>query len=538
MSNKIAALAAACLGLAAGTPCMAAPVRMEKWGQGVSEFEAVKSAYKQIAAEALKVAVAGAGTAGSSLRDGFTRDIEEDLLRVQRTYFPNSAPPTCTEERERFECLVVAQVEMDELAARLRTQLSTTGKGSISTGKLRIALMPKEAGTVQSDLTTYLHQKLEGDFGHDVYLVNEYIDADALRSDCADYRKLADSYEAKGDSFIKTAQRYRSAYRTCNDLKDRDLIVVLDSAESSHEAFNARERSMAGEIRLRLQFLQTASRRPLTSPRPQAITQYGYGDTAQLAESNLRDRLYDAAANYVSQQMNATMVGAVDSKRVAMQDSTRDYKVTLSGVNPDTQQGRTQVALVRDWFAADGGHPLTADFTEAGFGDRVYRFSGDRVPDWDATTERLQATLDKAGVFARIDVDTSQNLKVTFESRSPQKEKELVSMKVEDKRVKRAVVVESKEMAVRRRDPESGVAIAVNEAVLRIRNKTGRDLLVDVTPVWTGQDGSSLPAPYSYRQTVKLPAKTSDRFAFMAPGKFAQAVSIEISCPVKDCKLE
>ncbi len=537
MNNKIAALVAASLGVLTGNAAMAAPVRMEKWGQGVSEFEAVKSAYKQIAAEALKIAVAGAGTQDSSLRQGFTRDIEEDLLRVQRTYFPNSAPPTCSEERETFQCLVVAQVEMDELAARVRTQFGTTGKGPTSTGKLRIALMPKEAGTVQSDLTNYLHSKLEGDFGHDVYLVNEYIDADALRSDCTEYRKLADSYEAKGDNFIKTSQRYRNAFRTCNDLKDRDLIVVLDSAESSHEAFNARERSMAGEIRLRLQFLQTASRRPLPSPRPQAITQYGYGDSAQLAESNLRDRLYDAAANYVSQQMNAAMVGAVDNGRVAMQDATRDYKVTITGVNPDNSQGRAQISLVRDWFAGEGKHPLQAD-AEGDFGDRIYKFSDDHVPNWDSMRDQLQAALDKAGVFARIDVDTSQNLKVSFENRSPLNEKDMVTMKVEDKRVKRAVVIESKEMAVRRRDPETGIAITVNEAVLRLRNNTARDVLVDVTPVWTGRDGSSLPAPYSYRQTVKLPARTSDRFAFMAPSKFADKVQIEISCPVKDCKLQ
>lgn len=536
MKNKILASAACFVLMVAALPAEAALQRLEAWGQGPSEFEAVKSAYKQITAQALKLSVARAATSEASLRRVFVRDIEEDLLRVQKTYFPESAPPQCREEQEHFECQVVAQAEMDELEARLRSLLNITGSATNTVHGLRIGLIPADS-IAQHDLAAWLHKELEGDFGHDVYLVNESVDADALRDNCVEYGKRAEAFEARGDAYQKTAQAYRRAYRACKDLLDRDLIILLESADTHYEAFSARDRSMAGELRMRVQLLQVRSRRPLPAPRPQAITQYGYGDTAQLAQSNLQDRLYNAAANYVSQQINEALVTAVDDGRVSSQAGERSYQVAISGIDSDTPQGRAKVALVRDWFASEGGCPLEADFKTGNFGERIYTCRSGAVPDWDRMVDKLQSALDKAGTDARLDVDRSLNLSVAFQNQGTNAKPGLVSMKLEDSRIKRAVIVETKSMEVRRRDRESGVAIAVNEAVLRIRNKSGRDLLVDVLPVWTGQDGSSLPAPYSYRQTLRLPAKTSERFAIMAPSKFAGAVVLEIACPVKACRI-
>lgn len=526
------------LAMLAGAPTIAAQERMEAWGEGVSEFEAVKSAYKEMIGKALKLSLDRAGTMQGSIRRGFVRDLEEDLLMVQSTYFPQSAKPACTEERERFQCHVVANAQMDEIESRLRGMLGETGSASSTVRDLRLALMSTEGDVATRDLATWLHTRLETDFGHDVYLSQQYVDADALRDGCGEYRKRAEAAEARGDNFRKTAADFRRGYTACKDLVDRDLILVIEGADSNAGAFDSRAGAMPGEMRLRLRFLQTRSQRPLPAPKPYAITQYGYGDNSQLAQSNLRDRLYDAAANYVAQQLNDVLVNvALGDGRVAAQAEGRDFKVLVSGVNTDDAKGRAQLALIRDWFAREGGLQLADDFTQGNFGERVYRFHADRAPEWGAITDRLSASLDKAGEFARVDVDRSQNLTVAFQANDFRPDKKTVTLKVEDKRAKRRVVIEESSMEVRRRDPESGVAIAVNEAIVRIRNKTAKDLLIVVNPVWRGQDGSSLPAPYSYRQTLRLPAKSSERFTFMAPSKFAGPVNIEVACPERACEM-
>lgn len=524
---------AACLSLLAIAPANAAMQRLEAWGQGASEFEAVKSAYKQLVAQSLKLVLDREGTAERPLRRTFIRDIEEDLLQLQRTYFPGAAPANCREVQQRFECLVVAPVQMEELEAKIRTLFGVTD----GVHDLRIALTSKDASAEQRDLAVWLHGELQGDFGHDVYLSEQFVDTDALRGECVEYRSLAESYEARGANYERAAQSYRRNYTACKDLLDRDLIIVIEDSESHYGSFNKRERSMPGELRLRMQLLQTNSRRPLPAPRPQAITQFGYGETEDFARSNLRDRLYDAATNYVAQQLNEALLTVMRDGRIAPQVSERDYRVSISGVNLDTPEGRAQVSLVRDWFAGEGGYQLEADFTQGSFGERIYRFRSGRQPHWESMIDRLYAVLDKAGAHARLDVDRSHNLAVAFQHPDAARDDSRVAMKLEDTRIKRRVVVEEKSMNLRRRDPESGVPIAVNEAVMRIRNKSRRDLIVRVTPVWTGQDGTSLPAPYSHRRMLLLPARTSERFTFMAPSKFAGGVTVEISCPTKGCEV-
>lgn len=532
MNRKLLCIAA-CLTLLTAAPVGAATQRLEAWGQGPSEFEAVKSAYKQLVAQALKLVLDREGASEGQLRRTFIRDIEEDLLLVQRTYFPEAAPPNCRETTRQFECLVVAPVQMEELEAKIRSLFDVTD----GVHELRIALTSKDAGTDQRDLAVWLHGELEGDFGHDIYFSEQFVDAAALREGCAEYRSLAESSAAKGASFERTEQSYRRSFTACKDLLDRDLIIVLESAESHYGAFNARDRSMPGELRLRMQLLQTKSRRPLPAPPPKAITQYGYGDTPELARSELRDRLYDAVTNYVTQQLNEALLTVVRDGRVSPQDGERDYQVLITGANVDTPEGRKQVTVVRDWFTWEVGYELQADETKSTFTDRVYRFRRVSAPNWDGLIDKLHAELDKQGMHARLDVDRSRNLAIAFQSKDAKQDDALLAMKLEDARIKRQVVVEEKSLELRRRDPETGVAIAVYEAMLRIRNKSGKDLIVSVTPVWTGQDGGSLPAPYSYRQTLLLPAKTSERFTFTAPSKFAGRATVEISCTTKGCEV-
>ena len=49
-----------------------------------------------------------------------------------------------------------------------------------------------------------------------------------------DYRSLAEASAAKGASFDRSTQEYRRGYTACKDLLDRDLIIVLESAESHY----------------------------------------------------------------------------------------------------------------------------------------------------------------------------------------------------------------------------------------------------------------------------------------------------------------
>lgn len=530
-----AIILAACAALAAATA--PAAERVEAWGRGVSEFEAVKSAYKQMLAEALKLSMGRAASMEGSLRRTFVREVEEDLLRVQSTYFPGAPAPRCQEERESFECHVVAQAQMDEIEGRVRSLLAGTG-GDFAIRDLRIGLVSKEVDTEARDLVAYLRDDLESDFGHDVLVSDDYVDIGALRDGCREYDRRARDAEARGDSHLKTAQAYRRSHSACRDLASRDLIIVIDDIESRYGPFTSRTAGMRAELTLRMQLHMTGDTRSMPAPRPHIISQVGHGEDAGFARSDVRNRLYASTANYVSQQMNEVLANASTDGRLKLAAPVeRQYKVLVSGANPDTPEGRAQLRLVTDWFAGPGGFPLEADFGSGNFGERVYGFRSARSPAWDTMIDQLHGVLDQAKAHARIDVDRSRNLTIAFQPNDSLKPKHSVAVVVEAKRAKRRIGVEHQSMEVRRRDPESGAAIAVNEAVLRIRNKTAKDLLIVVTPVWSGQDGSSLPAPYSYRQTVRIPAKSSERFNFMAPSSFAGPVSIELSCPEKACEM-
>jgi hypothetical protein len=535
--KPIAIVLAACAVFSAAVPAIAATERVEAWGRGTSEFEAVKSAYKQLFAEALKLSTANAATMEGSLRRVFVRDIEEDLLRVQNTYFPGAAAPRCTEVREGHECQVVALVQMDEVDARIKTLFAETGAGVV-VRDLRLAIVSKQDDVAVRDLIDYLHTKLESDFGHDVLRSQDYVDVSALRDGCGEYERRAKDAEARGDSHQKTAQAYRRSLTACRELVNRDLIIVIDSADKRFGEYSAGKAELRGEVTVRMQLHMTSANRSLPAPRPQSITQFGRGEDADFARSSANNRLNEAASNYIAQQMNAALVGyAQKGGGKPVEGAERDYKVLVSGINPDTADGRAQIRLVTDWFSGQGGFPLDPKFTDGNFGEKVYTFRSSRTPQWSTLTDQLQATLDQARQFARIDVDRSLNLSVAFQPNDALKPKASVEVIVEAKRAKRRIAVDERSMEVRRRDPESGTAIAVNEAMLRIRNKLSRDLLITVTPVWRGQDGSSLPAPYSYRQTVRVPAKSSESFTFMAPSKFAGPVTIELSCPEKGCEM-
>ena len=91
------------------------------------------------------------------------------------------------------------------------------------------------------------------------------------------------------------------------------------------------------------------------------------------------------------------------------------------------------------------------------------------------------------------------------------------------------------DMEVRRRDPETGTAITINEAYVVIRNDSRRDLVLSVTPRWVGQDGATQEAMFSYEQFLYLPARSSERFEFRAPSRFAERVELGIDCPEDDC---
>jgi hypothetical protein len=528
---------AACVLACASAPVSAAPERAEAWGSGASEFEAVKSAYKKLLGDALKVTADRAAASDTSLRRAFVRELEEDLLRVQSTYFHGAPATKCSEAREGFDCHVVTRVQMDEIEARIRSMRAEIGGAQGTLETLRLGLVSKEIDTRGRDLVAYLHDELESDFGYDVLVSENYVDVAELRNGCREYERLYKEAAAKGDTHLKTAEHYRGSHKACQDMRDRDLILVLDSVTERFGAFSARD-GMRAELTLRLQLQMTKESRPLPAPRPHTVTQFGKGPDADAARTSARNRLYEAAANYISSQLTEVLVNVRRDGRVLSEEPVaRQYQVLVSGVNPDTKDGSAQLKLVTDWFAGPGNQPLEVDFTRGNFGERVYTFRASRAPDWASITDRLHSAIEQAGMFARLDVDRSLNLGIAFQPNDALKPKDSVEVIVEAKRARRRIAVEEREMALRRRDPETGTAIAVNEAALRILNKTSKDLLITVNPVWKGQDGSTLPSPYSHRQTVRLPAKSSQRFTFQAPSKFAGPVSIELSCLEKACEM-
>ena len=368
--KAIAATIAACALFCASAPGNAALERVEAWGRGTSEFEAVKSAYKQLLADALKLSVDRGAGMDTSLRRAFVRDLEEDLLRVQSTYFPGAPAPTCTEERERFECHVVARVQMDEIEARIRAMRHTTGGPTGTLGTLRLGLVSKEADARARDLVAYLHDELESDFGYDVLVSEDYVDVMALRSGCGEYDRLAKEAAARGDTHLKTAQHYRRSFAACQEMQNRDLILVVDSATERYGEF-AGANGLRAELTLRLQLQMTRETRPLPAPRPSTVTQIGYGPDADAARTNARNKLYEASANYISQQLNEVFANVTRDGRADPGDTpARQYQVLVSGVNPDTPEGRDQLRLVTDWFATSGGQSLDADFSRGDFGER------------------------------------------------------------------------------------------------------------------------------------------------------------------------
>lgn len=527
-------LTALCLAL----PALAAAnlQRLERWGQGASEFEAVKSAYKLVLADALKLTTAGAGTLEGSLRRRMERDFEESFLQTRQTFFPES-DERCERERYTVECLVVVAVRMDELEARVRSLLAETGADGWRVTDLGIALMGRADSAEAEDFVSWLHSELEGDFGHDVYLSRTYVEPAELGSGCAGYRRLLDEYAQRGSRYEKTASGYRTALRGCEALLERDIVIVLDGIDIGYESYSTRNASMAGMVRLGLKFLRTGSGDPLPAPRPRSITQYGHGESEALARAGLRDNLFEASANYISQQFNDTVVHLTQQENDPMPGGTGgEYYVTVTGITTDTREDRERLSFVRQWFADHTGYELARDYQRGGFAEQVHTFSATAAVNWAPIVDGLYEGLDGHGYEARIDVDRNTNLTVAFTSETAPKA-DAVTIELNHRQLRRRIDVEGADLVLHRRDPATGIAITLNEANVRIRSKARRDMVITANPVWYTSSGSVEPAPFSDERHLLLKDRSEALLVFRAPSKHAQRVVLEISCPEDECEV-
>lgn len=514
----------------------AANQRMESWGRGASEFEAVKSAYKVLLADSLKLLAGTSATNSGVLRRVLEREIEEDLLKTKRVFFPD-ASENCERNSEVVECLIVAAVRMDELEAWVRVNIAGVGSGANRVSDIRFALMAKSTDETSRDFLRWLHSELEQDFGHDIYFSDSYIEPKVIRQGCDEYARLAKQFEAQGASYKKTARSYRNNLSVCQDLINTDVVIVVDDLRLKIDAFNHADKSMTGRVRVALDFVQTKSKRALAPPKPRSVSHYGYGADQSIAEAELRDNLYEATANYISQQFNDIVIVALKSDKVSggASDLLR-YEVTVAGVDSDSAEGRKKLAFVRQWFVSEHGLELGVDYDQSEIGKTLHRFSSEHALNLTTIVDGLYLAMDKKAYPVRIDVDRNHNLTVTFKGDGKQADKQ-VSVAVNAKSIQRKIKVEASDMVLRRRDPETGITIALNEANIKLRNSSRRDLLVAVNPVWASDNGVSEPSPYSEEKFLILPAKSSQSFVFRAPNKYATSVSLAINCPTKSCKV-
>jgi hypothetical protein len=510
----------------------AKPQRMESWGEGASEFEALKSAYKLIMADSLKLITSG--TAEDSIRRTLERDLEEDLVRVKSTFFPDSSE-SCERQGAKVQCLSVATVRMDELEGWVRNQMQIIGRADKRVGDIKFALVSKTDDGHSRDLIVWLHNKLDRDLGHDVYYSETYIEPEILRRDCNDFMDLSEKKKKGG--FEKSAEAYRAKYEECAALIDRDVVIVIKDIEIKFDQYSQRDRGMGGYVRVDIDLVQANSMRQLVSPKPRSIKKYGNGENAGIAKAALLDELYEATANYISQQFNMVISAAVKDNHVEKSQGVLKYTLVISGVNTDTREDRAKLSFIRKWFTQNRGVELERDYDRGNYGEQVYHFTSKQKIKWNILTDELYASMDDQGYDVKIDIDRSSNMLLTFKSADQQADQQIV-VSYNNKKLKRYLKIENKDMVVRRRDPATGIPISLNEANVRFLNKSRKNILISIKPIWYTKEGVSEKMPFDDTKYLQLAPKSKTSFVFRAPNRYATRVSLEASCPSENCQVD
>jgi hypothetical protein len=427
---------------------------------------------------------------------------------------------------------------MDELEGWVRQNADDIGVGETSLGSLTFSLIRNaESDSDESELMAWLHSSLELEFGRDIYYESQYIDPHQITDDCRQYRALIEEYSGRGDSYRQAVRGYQDSLEICERLRATDVVIVLNAVELSYGQFNTRDRNISGQILARVEFIQTDADRRMASPVPMSITQNGYGENATAAMTELRNKLFAASTKFIDSQFMSSIISTQNAGRLTGNTDSYSYLVIASGIDTDSSEGREILRSTRNWFRNNYNLELEVDYSNPLFGEVAHRFTTSEPVNWTAIQDRLYEHYEASEVPVRIDVDVDSNLTVAFIDDSAAADSNIVAQ-ITDSSIRRNIRVEETNMIVRRRDPDTGIAITINEANVTIRNRSRRDLLIAVDPVWTNADGAVEEFPFSNMKYVLVGARSTGSFTFRAPNRFSQGLSLEIGCPPTGCRID
>ncbi len=503
--------------------------RLQANGSGDSQFEAAKSANKQIMAEALKIVLGRAATLDEPVRRRFERDIEENYRQTRTRFFPNQ-DVNCSGTAP-IHCTVVAAVDMTEVRAAVASYLDAT-----ASNRLRVALTANGNnvnGPDGDDAMSFIHSALELELGYDVYFVDNYVSVGALRNGCNEYDKQIAEYQKKGSGFSSAVRQLEANQATCKELLDRDAVIVVEDIEIDVGTFNASSNVIQGTIKPRIKFHQTAVNRPLPAPRPLSIEKYGEGNERNFAVSDLQNQLYLDVANYIAQQYNEIVLSrTVRGSAGRNGDTPRAYAIRVTGTSRDTAAGREKMQFIERWFAQHY-EVLEPDVMLSSRDEHIYTINLSDTPQWFALTDELRADLEEQEMIASVDIDRSESLSIAFAS-----ETSLPPPKVKwnDRKIRKVFDVKKSALMRIRQDQATGVAMSLNEAELKLRNKKRRAYAFTIEPVWRNSTGVVEETEYSQLVHVSIDSQSTRSFLFRAPSSAAESVEFVVQCGNKDCE--
>ena len=509
------------------------PMRVKMWGRGDSQFEAVKDAYKKIIAESLRRST-GANLQ-NQIRRTIEREIEEDIKKSEYNFF-SSHTHDCSLNQLVVECYVVAFVQMEEVNGWVANQRAITGSNGSRIDSIQYALASSSPDSKTREFMQWLHGKLEGEFGYDVFYNGSYVSPQAILDNCTPYR---DAIKKKGSSgnYQTTLKRLNSSLKTCETFSQRNVAIIVDDIAFSSSDYQERDSSIEGFAKIKLSFFDIDNKRLLPSPKPKVITQYGQG-SPNGARAQLTNNLFEASTNYIAQQFNNVALN-----RTPQPDSPLDgskYQVTIAGLNRDSKEDRNTVRYIRDWFEDEAGLKLKRDFNRGDSADQVFFIESEDTVKLAPIVDELRYAMDDAEIAGNIDVDRNSNLIISFASSQANPDKavnwNLNSKALKSRFFKKRIKVESASLAVNRRDQKTGVALSVLQAKIKLANNHKRDLVVSVEPLWLDSNGVQQTPPFSDKKLINIRSGSSNTLIFNAPSRFAQKVELEINCYEDSCK--
>lgn len=497
-------------------------------GSGSSEFDAVKSASKQILAAALSRVLGRSATLDEPARRRLERDIEENFRQTRTRLF--SAMDRQCEFAETVSCNVRAAVNMNELRA-----LTSTYLDQASANEMRVAMTVDRGsarGIDSEDALTFIHNALELQLGYDVYLVDSFIPLREISSGCRTYDDEIDTYRSRGANFRRTVTRLESAREVCLSLLDREAVIVVEGITMNVGDFDSSRQIIAGTIKPTVKFFRTDSPRPLPAPLPLEIPKYGEGDTPAMAMADLNNRMFQDVANYIGQQFSEIVLsrqvrGNRQGGAVPVQSSLR-----ITGVSRDDTDGRRALQLVEQWFATNA-IGLTPQLDVSGREEHVYAWDNVSNVELVRFTDGLRNSLDAADLPAAVDIDRWQGITVAF---SGEEALDPPRVSMNDRKIRSSFAIERADLRTIRQDQATGVSMAVNVAELTLRNKRRRAYAVEVEPVWRDARGTIVESEFSQRTLVSIERKSTRGIRFVAPSRAAVSVEVLFECTNPDCE--